>query len=153
MRALGACCFCPCRWRAVASNHLAALGCHLLSPRMGGDVRERHGPQLSALRGRTHDRCMRSRGADRCRCMLCCGPAITSPRSMYRYLFMDIHSASSPYSCTYMYIHFFSKSMLHFIEPYCRVHKPRVPRGLASQQRLGPSRQHATHGPAQVPEH
>ena len=74
--------------------------------------------QLSALRGRTHDRCMRSRGADGCRCMLCYGSAITSPRSMYQFLFMDIDSASSPYSCTYMYIHFFSKSRLHFIEPY-----------------------------------
>jgi len=51
-------------WRAVASNHLAALGYHMLSPHMGGDVRERRGPQLSTLRGRTHDRCMRSRGAD-----------------------------------------------------------------------------------------
>ena len=32
----------------------------------------------------------------------------------------------------------------------CRVHKPWVPRGPASQQRLGPSRQRATRGPAQV---
>ena len=31
----------------------------------------------------------------------------------------------------------------------CRVHKPGVPRGLASTPRLGPSRQHVTHGPAQ----
>ena len=31
----------------------------------------------------------------------------------------------------------------------CRVHKPRVPRGPASTPRLGPSRQHTTHGPAQ----
>ena len=34
----------------------------------------------------------------------------------------------------------------------CRVHKPRVPCGLASPQKLSPSRQHATHGPAQIPE-
>ena len=34
----------------------------------------------------------------------------------------------------------------------CRVHKPGVPRGPASTPRLGPSKQHATHGPAQVPE-
>ena len=107
-----------CRRRDVASNHLATLGCHVLSPCMGGDVRERRGPQLSALRGRTHDRCMRTRGADGSRCMLCCGSAITSPRSIYQYMFMDNYSASSPYSCTYMYIHFFSKSRLYFIKPY-----------------------------------
>ena len=34
----------------------------------------------------------------------------------------------------------------------CRVHKPGVPRGPASQQRLGPSRQRTTHGRAQVSE-
>ena len=34
----------------------------------------------------------------------------------------------------------------------CRVHKPGVPRGPAFQQRLGPSRQRATHGLAQVSE-
>ena len=31
---------------------------------------------------------------------------------------------------------------------YYRIHKPGVPRGPASPQRLGPSIQHATHGPA-----
>ena len=34
----------------------------------------------------------------------------------------------------------------------CRVHKPGVPRRPASQQRLSPSRQRVTHGPAQVSE-
>ena len=37
----------------------------------------------------------------------------------------------------------------------CRVHKPRVPHGPASQQRLDPAanmvNKHVTHGPAQVP--
>ena len=52
-------------------------------------------------------------------------------------------------------LYWFSTSALNILNlsnASCRVHKPGVPRGLASQQRLGPSRQCATHGPAQVSE-
>ena len=35
------------------------------------------------------------------------------------------------------------------LKQMCRVHKPGVPWGPASTPRLGPSRQHVTHGPAQ----
>ena len=34
-------------------------------------------------------------------------------------------------------------------DPYCWVHKPRVPRGPASMPGLGPGKQHVVHGPAQ----
>jgi len=46
-----------------------------------------------------------------------------------------------------------SDDLIDFHVKYCRVHKPGVPRGPATPQRLGPSRQCATHGPAQESKH